>query len=684
MGSSVMVAEKNRLVDGLLTSEGGVDSGFSPSLIQPNQLAWAVNTTVRGGFPKARPGIWLKGLTFPDPTVVTDSGYYNAAVQDAFKTGYFQGCGAYVNDDGTPYLFASISGKMFRIDIENNFLVSDQTPQGGTFTVDTRGRVANIATYTCSVPHGLFPGMVVRLPERVGASFPEGFFGDFVIQNTPTPTTFTTYSPGVDAGPLLGPSFTGYWLQANNPNADHVFFQQAENWLIVQDQLNAPYLFDGTTFRRATGEEVPVGGPMAYGKGRLWVASGSEYYGGDLVYGDPAYGRNSVIRFTENTFLNEGGAFAVSNGPITGLAFGANLDTSLGDGDLLVFTPTATYAFAAPVDRDVWKDLSYPIQRFALLNFGSFNHESIVPMNGDLIFRAQDGIRSLIYARRDFTEWGNTPISRQVVRALAYDTEFYLKAASSVNFDNRMLMTIQPQKVNGRGVVHRGLVVMDFDLVSGMGRKLPPAWEGVWTCADILQMLTVRVRNSERCFVFGLDQGKIGLYEVTRTGQFDFDGFDDSPIEWIIETRSLTFAEPANKKRLMSAEQWYDQVMGNIEAKVYFKANEGECWHPWAEIKDCAKYRNCEPGEVACPPAVINCQEVKYYQPPARSRIALPQPPDKCDVQTGGFTRDGYEFQLRYVNTGRFRLKRIAMVAQRLQEDIYGDLSRVACPLLSA
>jgi len=62
----------------------------------------------------------------------------------------------------------------------------------------------------------------------------------------------------------------------------------------------------------------------------------------------------------------------------------------------------------------------------------------------------------------------------------------------------------------------------------------------------------------------------------------------------------------------------------------------------------------------------------------------LPQPPDKCDIQTGGFTRDGYEFQLRYVNTGRFRLKRVAMVAQRLQEDIYGDLSRVACPLLSA
>jgi hypothetical protein len=684
MASSVMVAEKNRIVDGLLTAEGGVDSGFSPSLIQPNQLAWAVNTTVRGGFPKARPGIWVKGLTFDDPDVVYQGGYYNRAVRDSFLNGFFQGCGTYVSDSGAPYLFASISGKVYQIDIQNGFKVTDLTPIGFQFTVLTRGRASNVATYVCSAPHGLSPGMVVRLPEPVGAFFPTGFFGDFVVDSVPSPTTFTTYSPGIDAGPLLGPLFVGYQMLANSPQAPHVYFQQAENWLIVQDTINVPYLYNGATIRRATGEEVPTGGPMAYGKGRLWVANGSEYYGGDLVYGDPGYGRDSVIRFTENTFLNEGGAFAVSNGPITGLAFAANLDTSLGDGDLLVFTPTATYAFNAPVDRDVWKDLDYPIQRFALLNFGSFNHESIVAVNGDLFFRAQDGIRSLIYARRDFTEFGNTPISRQVVRALAYDTEFYLTAASAVNFDNRMLMTIQPQKVNGRGVVHRGMVVMDFDLVSGMGRKLPPAWEGVWTGVDILQMLTVRIQKQERCFMFGLNQDYIGLYEVTKNGQFDFDGFDDAPIDWTIETRSLTFAEPTNKKRLVSAEQWYDQVMGDIESKVYFKANEGECWQPWAEFKDCAKYRNCEPGEISCPPAVINCQEVKYYQPPTRSRIALPQPPDKCDVQTGGFTRDGYEFQLRYVNTGRFRLKRVAMVAQRLQEDIYGDLSRVACPLLSA
>ena len=172
-----------------------MDSGFSPSLIQPNQLAWAVNTTVRGGFPKARPGIWTKLLNFNDPTVVYNNGYYNAAVQSAFKEGFFQGCGAYITDNGDPYIYASIGGKKFQIDIGNNFLVTDQTPQISTFSVSTRGRVSNVATYVCGAPHDLFPGMVVRLPEPVGALFTAGFFGDFRCSDDSKPNNFHDLQP---------------------------------------------------------------------------------------------------------------------------------------------------------------------------------------------------------------------------------------------------------------------------------------------------------------------------------------------------------------------------------------------------------------------------------------------------------------------------------------------------------
>jgi hypothetical protein len=575
-----MAVRDNRLLDGMITCEGGVDSGFAPSLIQPNQVAWAVNTTVRGGYPTSRPGWWKRPLKFPSP----DTG----DLEDLFDTGLWQGCGTYVNDDGVAFLAVSISGRICLISIQN-YAVTEITIPGDVNTV----------------------------------------------------------------------------------NLTKAWFVQAERWLIVQNGLNPPFLYDGASSRRATATEVPIGGPMAYGKGRLWVANGSLYYGGDLVWSDMTAGRDSVIKFTENTFLNEGGAFAVANGPITGLAFAANLDTALGDGDLLVFTPGATYAFSAPVDREVWKDLQYPIQRFALLNFGSYNHESIVPVNGDLFFRSQDGIRSLIYARRDFGEWGNTPISRQMIRALQFDSTPLLGSASAINFDNRFLLTTQPQQVNGRGIYHRGLAVLDFNLVSGMGVKSPPAWEGVWTGCKIMQAVSVIAQNTPRAFLFSLEEtGDFALYEITKDGQFDYDGLDDVRTEWIFESRSFFFGQPSNLKRLWAGEMWYDRMMGQVNFTTKYRANESECWNVWTTFNDCAEYRSC---------TGYPCQEIQYYKPAARSRIGLPQPGDQNDPQTGGFTRDGYEFQVRFEFLGRCRLKKLVLAAEPLQEDLFGDIAKAAC-----
>lgn len=581
-----MARTPGTLLDGMLTAEAGVDSGFAPSILQPNQLAWAVNTTVRGGFPHARPGWWRRPLQFP-----------SEAVRNLFATGLFQGCGSYKSDSGETFLAVQVSGRLFLV------------------------RLPNFAVSEITIP------------------------GD-----------------------------------ASDATAPHAWFIQAENLLIVQNNLTPPVIYNGAGSRRANSgglggapREVPVGGPMAYGKGRLWVARGNEYYGGDLVWSDATLQRETIVRFSENDFLNEGGAFATPQGPITGLAFGANLDTSLGDGDLLVFTPTATFAFSAPVEREVWKDLQYPIQRFALLNFGAMNHESITAVNGDLFFRATDGVRSLIYARRDFTEWGNSPVSRQIERAIRYDTPGLLSEGSAVVFDNRLLMTTTPQAVNGRGTWHAGLIVMDFNLVSGMGRKLPPAWEGVWTGERILRLSTVMDRLEERCFAWCLHpSGAIGLTEISRDGLFDFSGTGDVPIRWIIETRSMMFGAPDSLKRLTGAEAWYDKVAGNVSSMVRFRPNLNECWSTMGTINDCARYQDCG--------SVYPCKTVRILKPASRSRVAMPQPPAIADPQSGRHTNEGFEFQLRLENSGRFRLKRLAVTALDIPQSATGDISRFTCP----
>jgi hypothetical protein len=130
----------------------------------------------------------------------------------------------------------------------------------------------------------------------------------------------------------------------NSNNRPVVTFEQAERWTVIQDGQNAPFLYNRAECRRASDNEVPTAQVGAYGNGRLWVGSGSAYAAGDLVgssSGNPDINRiDAVLKFTENDYLNEGGAFATPTnaGPITALTVMSALDTAVGEGDLIVFT----------------------------------------------------------------------------------------------------------------------------------------------------------------------------------------------------------------------------------------------------------------------------------------------------------------------------------------------------------
>lgn len=580
------VKSQSTVYDGFASLEGGVESGLPSLLIGVNQTGFAVNTTFRdGGLPGPRPGFVNREMTFPHE-------YARSGLED----GYFQGAGTYVSDNGRAFIAASVSGRIFTIEI-------------------TAG----------------FPVVEITIP--------------------------------------------------NDPNQSlepHAWFQQAERWLVVQNNINTPLLFDGSGSRRASEREVPVGGPMAYGKGRLWVARQNLYFGGDVLGGDPSYGRDNVIRFTENDYLAEGGAFGAPDGPINGLAFAKNLDTSLGDGDLLVATLGNVYAFAAPIDRTVWKNMTQPLQRYAAMSFGAMSHESMVVVNGDLFYRSPDGIRTLAYSRRDFQSWGDSPISRSVTRALANDTTFRLVAGSAVNFDNRALFTTQPQEDPEHGIWHRGLVVLDFHRASGMDRKLPPAWEGVWTGLRILRILTITVDHSPRCFILALSNNRrLQLWELTKSRPFDFNG-DDVPIEWSFETRAMAFGHPEAPKRLMGGGQWFDRILGEVSVRARYRQDAAECWHPWAVWSDCVKYRDCDPEDCTEYP-YSRYQPIRSYRPQTRPFMGLPQPQDVPDGQTESLTRDGWEFQIRFEISGSLRFKRLLLMATLQDMPKFGDLRNVTC-----
>lgn len=96
--------DQRRRVDGFRTVQMGVDSGRDPSDLEPNQLAWAINATMRGGNPQCRPGVKDIPFTFEEG--------------DDFTADLFQGAHAYNPAMGDPYIVASVGGVIYKVGLD--------------------------------------------------------------------------------------------------------------------------------------------------------------------------------------------------------------------------------------------------------------------------------------------------------------------------------------------------------------------------------------------------------------------------------------------------------------------------------------------------------------------------------------------------------------------------------------
>src|SRR3972149_1583100 len=101
------LSEAKTQYDGFTTIARGVDSGRAPSLIGPDQVAFAINTTFRNGFPRCRPGI----------SRIVLSG-------DDFQLGKWQGAHSYQPDTGRGVIITSIGGQIIRFDPTNGDVVN--------------------------------------------------------------------------------------------------------------------------------------------------------------------------------------------------------------------------------------------------------------------------------------------------------------------------------------------------------------------------------------------------------------------------------------------------------------------------------------------------------------------------------------------------------------------------------
>lgn len=386
--------------------------------------------------------------------------------------------------------------------------------------------------------------------------------------------------------------------------------------------------------------ELPPGRMGCYGMGRNWVSlpDGISYVAGDIVGGPSGSAnynyRDAVLKMVENTFLAGGGSFSipVSGDQITAMRFSANLDASLGQGPLQIFTQGGAFSCNAPVDRTTWESLTNPIQTQSMLANGSMSHNATTLVNSDILFRSPDGFRSFVLARRDFDTHGNVPISREITRLINGDNTALLSFESAINFDNRFLCTVRPTQ-SSTGVYHTALAVMNNDPISTLRGKQPPIWEGEWTGLNCYQLVLARVLLVERAYAFhkNLDTGATELYEILTS-----DNSRAGDVEWGFESPSLFQGPPSKRKfqALTNGEMWVDNVDGAMTFKVYYRADDSATWTDWNDWTEDANTGTFKP------------------------RMGLGQPESGiCDPDTERTTGYGYMFFVKKVFTGKFRYK---------------------------
>lgn len=512
-------------------------------------------------------------------------------------TGLFQGACFYRADDGTSSIIASISGRLWQILLGATNTVTEITPvlsivTTADFVVPAPSGTVNVSV-TTETPFST--GETVLIDS--GTYTVVTFGADLLVLQYSGGAANATAVAGNGVQDAGGNQITQ--SSPNPANLDFVCLFQAENYVIVLSGQQKPVIFDGTKSRLAGVGEIPPGYLGKYVWGRIWIALPSRraFVAGDIVYGPsgtPQLGyRDAILKMTENSLLNGGGAFGVpsDSGLITCMTTLAQLNNSVSQSPLMVGTENMILSVNAPVDRTTWQNLTYPIESVALIDYGPQSPNSFASINGDLWYRSLDGIRSFIAATRYFGEPGNTPQSRELSPIFDLDTPSLLPYGSAAYFDNKMFQTVSPQRMAG-GVSHQGMAVINFDLLSTMRNKSPGSWEGILTGLNVLQIIKGSVAGVERAFMLVLNGSAIELWEMLKKGYYDVYQAGSpgnvtmtrTAIQPFMETKSEDFGTGAQLKSLYTGELYLDEIVDNVMITVKFRPDQSPTWVTWATV----------------------------------------------------------------------------------------------------
>ena len=617
-----------------LVSSATTLADLTPVMTSSTLLAWATGA--------AGTQYYLNGTTFNATTfrgVVPVTSVSGIVLQQLIK---ISGC-EYINTGGITVTNTTFNGKIIAIDP----VLLQVTIQIDTVSVGNFAPNAIIA----------FAGSVISRKTASGVNTELGkLLGAVMVPATGSTVTATLSALFSGTNVAVWINSEPWEMSSGTPTAP------AGNDLVL---INLTDTTVGAISLTAPNDEIrsvpelPAGRMGVYGLGQNWMSlvDGISFIAGDIV--DSAAGtqaenyRDAVLKTVGQQFF--GGSFKVpgTGSLINSMTFTANLDTSLGQGALQVGTDVGIFSCIAPFDYSLTSLPTTPILTESLIGFGPLSQNATKVFNSDILFRNFVGLGSLVLARRDFTDWGNTPISQEMTRTYSQDLQPLLPFGSMASFDNRMLDTCYPTSVS-RGTIHSGLVALNFDLVSTMRGKLPPVYDGLWTGLNILQMVETKSGSEAHAYAFTLNltTDKIELVEFLKSSDTSYLDNGDTPIKLVIETPIMfnRDVKPMEELvRIIDGELWISGVKGIVNFKLQYRPDFYPVWADWTEFEVCAD------------------TQAAGALPGYRTRLGLGEPSgDPCESGNNRPLRVGHFYQFRLEFTGHctFHALRIQVTKQ--------------------
>ena len=412
----------------------------------------------------------------------------------------------------------------------------------------------------------------------------------------------------------------------SDPDVTLVYFSQWESYLLASDARGNTWIWDGKSKAETSkgydnknreSSMVPNGcGVMAYSHGRgCAVVDKRRLLVGDILGALDASSSRDVLKFTEQGYFATGQFFSPPTmmGDILAAEVLAAQSTQHGHGELMLHCTNGVFSVDLNVfPRTKWSETA--MVKTALLGGGACGPYAICSFDGDQMFRAKGGVKTLRSAAAEPQSQGSPrrPVSLPVATFFQSDAQELLQFASVRSWESQSTayVTCYPM-ASGAHRWHRGAVAVNF--LPSPSNTIRPAWEGLVTLppsiCGIIQFISGDFDGVERMFAIcrGVD-GRNRLVEFrTDTDADILDGGKESPVRSQLVTRWQAMQAPFDRKNISAGIITFTGVRGLLKWGVWYRRFGSDDWMLWrvgsvnskAPCGDCIEGSGEWSGEVA-------------------------------------------------------------------------------------